>query len=128
MGIEPTSEAWEASILPLYDARSAALNSTQNCDAGTSASLTRDVVFPTALADFKGSRRVDAPVARVESHHDFTQTDQVPSAVFLRLDRQPLAFTSTALPIRILNRCSPAPFWESEYESRQAPPGRQRLQ
>ena len=23
MGIEPTSEAWEASILPLYDARSA---------------------------------------------------------------------------------------------------------
>jgi hypothetical protein len=22
MGIEPTSEAWEASILPLYDARS----------------------------------------------------------------------------------------------------------
>src|SRR5258708_4482456 len=41
MGIEPTSEAWEASILPLYDARSAALNSTQNCDAGTSASLTK---------------------------------------------------------------------------------------
>jgi hypothetical protein len=26
MGIEPTSEAWEASILPLYDARSAPLN------------------------------------------------------------------------------------------------------
>jgi hypothetical protein len=24
MGIEPTSEAWEASILPLYDARSGA--------------------------------------------------------------------------------------------------------
>ena len=24
MGIEPTSEAWEASILPLYDARSSA--------------------------------------------------------------------------------------------------------
>ena len=24
MGIEPTSEAWEASILPLYDARSVA--------------------------------------------------------------------------------------------------------
>ena len=24
MGIEPTSEAWEASILPLYDARSRA--------------------------------------------------------------------------------------------------------
>jgi hypothetical protein len=26
MGIEPTSEAWEASILPLYDARSGLLN------------------------------------------------------------------------------------------------------
>ena len=26
MGIEPTSEAWEASILPLYDARSARNN------------------------------------------------------------------------------------------------------
>jgi hypothetical protein len=25
MGIEPTSEAWEASILPLYDARSIGL-------------------------------------------------------------------------------------------------------
>ena len=25
MGIEPTSEAWEASILPLYDARSLSL-------------------------------------------------------------------------------------------------------
>jgi hypothetical protein len=25
MGIEPTSEAWEASILPLYDARSGAI-------------------------------------------------------------------------------------------------------
>jgi hypothetical protein len=25
MGIEPTSEAWEASILPLYDARSSHL-------------------------------------------------------------------------------------------------------
>jgi hypothetical protein len=25
MGIEPTSEAWEASILPLYDARSPVL-------------------------------------------------------------------------------------------------------
>ena len=27
MGIEPTSEAWEASILPLYDARSIGLPS-----------------------------------------------------------------------------------------------------
>ena len=33
MGIEPTSEAWEASILPLYDARSTALDCTQSCNA-----------------------------------------------------------------------------------------------
>ncbi len=39
MGIEPTSEAWEASILPLYDARSASLNSTQTGSTGTSASF-----------------------------------------------------------------------------------------
>ena len=38
MGIEPTSEAWEASILPLYDARSAAFNSTHNRGAVTTAS------------------------------------------------------------------------------------------
>src|SRR6266478_1525847 len=99
MGIEPTSEAWEASILPLYDARSAALNSTQNCDTGTSASLTCDVVFPAVLAHCKGSRRMDTPVARVEPHHHFTQTDQVPSTGFLRLDRQPHTSTSAALPI-----------------------------
>jgi hypothetical protein len=30
MGIEPTSEAWEASILPLYDARSNQFHSTTN--------------------------------------------------------------------------------------------------
>src|SRR5208283_2277475 len=29
MGIEPTSEAWEASILPLYDARSGENGSTK---------------------------------------------------------------------------------------------------
>ena len=32
MGIEPTSEAWEASILPLYDARS--LNKVAKADTG----------------------------------------------------------------------------------------------
>jgi hypothetical protein len=32
MGIEPTSEAWEASILPLYDARSFS-NDSQNITA-----------------------------------------------------------------------------------------------
>src|SRR5713101_8668293 len=41
MGIEPTSEAWEASILPLYDARSAALNSKHTGGTGTSASFTK---------------------------------------------------------------------------------------
>jgi hypothetical protein len=34
MGIEPTSEAWEASILPLYDARSPStkVDYTRPCD------------------------------------------------------------------------------------------------
>ncbi len=34
MGIEPTSEAWEASILPLYDARSIATvaNAAKACN------------------------------------------------------------------------------------------------
>jgi hypothetical protein len=41
MGIEPTSEAWEASILPLYDARSAVKlpnlrNSCKNSSRGLS--------------------------------------------------------------------------------------------
>ncbi len=37
MGIEPTSEAWEASILPLYDARSDALDSIHNGSLGATA-------------------------------------------------------------------------------------------
>src|ERR1700674_2013505 len=41
MGIEPTSEAWEASILPLYDARSVAFDSTQYCSANTTAAFTK---------------------------------------------------------------------------------------
>jgi hypothetical protein len=44
MGIEPTSEAWEASILPLYDARSGAKHSTKLSrmvdGAGSSAPVT----------------------------------------------------------------------------------------
>ena len=37
MGIEPTSEAWEASILPLYDARSIATvaNERRTCKNAT---------------------------------------------------------------------------------------------
>jgi hypothetical protein len=35
MGIEPTSEAWEASILPLYDARSSVSDYTQGSQAPT---------------------------------------------------------------------------------------------
>ena len=42
MGIEPTSEAWEASILPLYDARSITLDCTQSGDADA----TRSSVVP----------------------------------------------------------------------------------
>ena len=35
MGIEPTSEAWEASILPLYDARSSVLSNYTFSSDGT---------------------------------------------------------------------------------------------
>ncbi len=38
MGIEPTSEAWEASILPLYDARSER-NQTQNSIAARASAI-----------------------------------------------------------------------------------------
>ena len=40
MGIEPTSEAWEASILPLYDARSRS-NASQNITASAAHARTR---------------------------------------------------------------------------------------
>jgi hypothetical protein len=39
MGIEPTSEAWEASILPLYDARSVR-DQSQDSIAGTGCART----------------------------------------------------------------------------------------
>ena len=42
MGIEPTSEAWEASILPLYDARSA-LVASQNITASALHATSRDL-------------------------------------------------------------------------------------
>ncbi len=41
MGIEPTSEAWEASILPLYDARSVPVNSIHNYSLGATAAFTK---------------------------------------------------------------------------------------
>src|SRR5256886_16816981 len=59
--------------------------------------ISRHVVSPATLAHFKGSRRRNAPVARVEPHHHLAQTDQVPVAFFSRLDGQPHALTSTAL-------------------------------
>ena len=53
MGIEPTSEAWEASILPLYDARPITFDSTQSYSADATASLTKteDPVRLVALAN-----------------------------------------------------------------------------
>ena len=41
MGIEPTSEAWEASILPLYDARPDNFHSSRIRGAGTTVSFTK---------------------------------------------------------------------------------------
>ena len=45
MGIEPTSEAWEASILPLYDARSIPKLAK---DASTRKLALRNVLIPEA--------------------------------------------------------------------------------
>src|SRR5260370_33281234 len=41
MGIETTSEAWEASILPLHDARSDPVNSTRDSGVRTTAYFTK---------------------------------------------------------------------------------------
>jgi hypothetical protein len=58
MGIEPTSEAWEASILPLYDARS-----LQTVPLGTNQIIHKRGtlnLFPLALRRFPGFRRIVA--------------------------------------------------------------------
>ncbi len=61
MGIEPTSEAWEASILPLYDARSFLELSdyTQRGDCSYRPAISRIILIhigkrPHALADRRG--------------------------------------------------------------------------
>src|SRR5712664_1644727 len=107
-----------------------------------------DVVFPAAFAHFKGSRRCNPPVSRVEPHHDLAQTDQVPAAIFFWLDRQRHAPTSAArsklkllsatfssitqndsrFSFKQFKRSPPAPSWESEYGSRQEPPNRRSQQ
>ena len=48
MGIEPTSEAWEASILPLYDARSVLQLSdyTQRCNCSYRPAIFHVFQFP----------------------------------------------------------------------------------
>src|SRR2546425_195224 len=66
--------------------------------AETSFQPARDVVFPSAFTNLEGSRRRNAPLARIEPHHDLAQADQVPAAFFLRLDRQCHALTSAAHP------------------------------
>jgi hypothetical protein len=47
MGIEPTSEAWEASILPLYDARS--LNNVAKAETSRKRVVAK-MLFPSAKA------------------------------------------------------------------------------
>ena len=49
MGIEPTSEAWEASILPLYDARSSLYfaDYTQLSDGPYRPAISHILQFPT---------------------------------------------------------------------------------
>src|SRR6266403_242033 len=70
----------------------------RSVQAETSLQPACDVVFPSAFANFKGSRRRNAPLARVQPHHDLAQADQVPAAIFLRLDRQSHALTSAPHP------------------------------
>jgi hypothetical protein len=55
MGIEPTSEAWEASILPLYDARSTFFRLYPRIDRGKSG-------FTTAADGGAGSQRRRNPL------------------------------------------------------------------
>jgi hypothetical protein len=54
----------------------------------------RDVVFAAAFTDFEGTRRGDAAVAGIKAQHDFTETDDVPAAIFLRFDHQAHVSTS----------------------------------
>ena len=70
MGIEPTSEAWEASILPLYDARSAtnylqdSIAGTARATAGSAAFVSQrhDVAIPTSDERIGGLRSLcEAP-------------------------------------------------------------------
>src|ERR1700730_17164931 len=51
MGIEPTSEAWEASILPLYDARSS-LRRPENNIAGELFATMLSIVFSPIASPF----------------------------------------------------------------------------
>ena|SRR5216683_2918982 len=66
MGIEPTSEAWEASILPLYDARSIAFDSTQYCNTSTIAGYTNRIVSPCSEPLF--SLRTSDANKRIRGH------------------------------------------------------------
>src|SRR6267142_183523 len=58
----------------------------------------RRIATARSFANLEGSRRGNAPLARIEPHHDLAQADQVPAAFFLRLDRQCHALTSAAHP------------------------------
>ena len=43
----------------------------------------RDVVFAAALANLEAARGRNAPVARIEPHHHFAKTHEVPAAILL---------------------------------------------
>jgi hypothetical protein len=54
MGIEPTSEAWEASILPLYDARSVphcTTNASSRCQSGVARRVAQQSVDISIVTD-----------------------------------------------------------------------------
>jgi hypothetical protein len=69
--------------------------------AETALQSARYVVFAATFADFEGTRGGDGAVAGVKAEHDFTETDDVPAAIFFRFDGQAHAFTSTAQSMAI---------------------------
>ena len=77
MGIEPTSEAWEASILPLYDARSAVwLSKLYTTKPLSVPACLRPTVFSRNRIDFR-----DVPRASKDPTLS-VQMDPLPNALF----------------------------------------------
>jgi hypothetical protein len=84
MGIEPTSEAWEASILPLYDARSASLAKRLYATSEGPYSLAIFLIFPCCWR----SRERQRTIRGAERLSDPRSWPGAPA----RIRRQPLPY------------------------------------